>query len=298
MIICDCHCDTLYNLAIGKKKGNDISLARLQKAGVSLQVMAMYIGSNPQKDIVRRRMQDMLSAFEEWKQNGAVQAFSACEATEDQSKMLLSIEGGEAYEDGLSILDDFVEKGVRMASLTWNFDNSLACCHLGDKAAKLSNKGLLFVKHMQDKKVAVDVSHLNEGGFYDIFARSHHVPMASHSCARSLCDHSRNLSDAQLKLLFANGGFVGVNFYPAFLSKSGKCSTRTVAEHIHHMYELGGQGMVGFGSDFDGIETKPEGLDNPLDYGNLIAALYAFGFSRQDVEDIAGCAFIRYFDKL
>lgn len=298
MIICDCHCDTLYNLQSGKRENNDISLDILKKANVNIQTMAMYIGTEPEQSIVNQKIAGMLLEFDALKKSGAKQAFSPCEAEENETKLLLSIEGGEAYQESLEKIDFFYEKGVRMMSLTWNFDNKLAHCHKADKRMGLSRLGIDAVKKMQSLKIAVDVSHLNEQGFFDIFQRTDKPPMASHSCARRLCENTRNLSDEQLKLLFREGGFVGINFYPAFLEKNGKCTLESICRHIDYMYQLGGKGMVGLGSDFDGIETKPEGLRNPLELKNLFNALEEYGFSKDDIEDIAGLAFIRYFERL
>lgn len=298
MLICDCHCDTLYKLQEGERDNNDISLDILNKAGVSLQTMAMYIGTDPRQDVVDLKIKRMLEEFEALKASGAKQALSPSEASENETKLMLSIEGGEAYQEGFDLIDFFYEKGVRMMSLTWNFNNKLAYCHKADKSLGLTVLGVQMVKKMQDKKIAVDVSHLNEQGFFDIFLKTNKAPMASHSCAKSLCNNSRNLSDEQLKLLFKEGGFVGLNFYPAFLEEEGKCGLQSLARHIEHMYQLGGKGRVGLGSDFDGIETKPEGLKNPLDLKNLFEALLSFGFSSGDVEDIAGLALINYYKRL
>ena len=114
-----------------------------------------------------------------------------------------------------------------------------------------------------------------------------------------LRDHPRNLTDRQLKDLFRAGGFVGLNFYPAFLTEEGRpCDIDTLIDHIDHMHQMGGEGMVGFGSDFDGISEKPRGLDNPADFPGLIKGLKARGYSQAQVEDIAGLSFLRYYRRI
>ena len=298
MLICDTHCDTLWALAKDPKAERDLTLERLKKGGVSLQTMALFMGEDTTPQTVQALTQAMLSAYERIKNEGWTQIMDPREARDGTVSTMLSIEGGEIYERDLSLLESFRAKGVRMATLTWNFTNTLATCHLGDARRGLTQKGLEAVRMMQKLRIAVDVSHLNEGGFYDILEKADKPPMASHSCARALCDHTRNLSDDQLKALFEKGGYVGVNFYPRFLKKEGAATLKDIARHMMHMYEQGGEGKVGFGSDFDGIEEKPVGLSNPGDLPALIDALRDAGFAAKDVEDIAGKAFLRYFDRL
>lgn len=298
MLICDTHCDTLWALAKNPSAPCDLTLQRLRTGGVSLQTMALFMGADTEPETVEHLTNDMLSAYGRLQSEGWTQVSDPREAKDGALSTMLSIEGGEIYERDLALLERYRHIGVRMATLTWNFTNTLATCHLGDAQKGLSDKGLDAVREMQRLQMAVDVSHLNEQGFWDILKKTDKPPMASHSCARALCDHTRNLSDSQLKALFEKGGYVGVNFYPRFLKKEGPAVLNDIARHMLHMYEMGGEGKVGFGSDFDGIEEKPLGLDNPADLPALIDTLSAAGFSAKDVEDIAGKAFLQYFDRL
>lgn len=298
MLICDTHCDTLWALAEKPDAPRDLTLDRLHTGGVSLQTMALYMGADTAPERVDSLMAAMLSAYDRIKAEGWTQVFDPREAKDGTFSTMLSVEGGEIYERDLSRLSALRQKGVRMATLTWNFSNTLAFFHGDDARKGLTGKGLDAVREMQRLQMAVDVSHLNEQGFWDILEKTDKPSMASHSCARALCDHTRNLSDGQLKALFEKGGYVGVNFFPRFLKKEGPATLDDIARHMLHMYEMGGEGKVGFGSDFDGIGEKPVGLDNPADLPALIDALRAAGFSARDVEDIAGLSFLRYFDRL
>ena len=297
MRICDAHCDTLYNLVTRPGAANDITLERLQKGGVSLQTMAMYVGPKAPLTEVVALFDEMLEAFEQLKQQGWTQAFSPGEAEEGKVKAMLSIEGCEVFESGLSSISRYYDKGVRMACITWNHLNALATPHCINATDGLSSYGLDAVREMQRLRMAVDISHLNEAGFWDILNKTSVPPMASHSCCRALKDHTRNLTDDQLKALFSAGGFVGLNFYPVFLT-DGPCTLDTLVDHYDHMLMLGGEGKVGFGSDFDGIEIKPEQLDNPLDYPRLLERLRQRGYSQSSVRAIAGEAMISYFARL
>lgn len=296
--VCDAHCDTLYTMHTAPGKPTDVTMDRLKRGGVAIQTMAMYVGPAADLDTIEQRFEGMFGQLDALKQAGWRQVDDPRDAQDTQPHMLLSIEGCEVFARGLSVIGDYRARGVRMAAITWNHPNALGTPHCVDATTGLSDYGLNAVREMQRLKIAVDVSHLNEAGFYDILRKTDVPPMASHSCARALRDHTRNLTDRQLRELFRAGGFVGLNFYPQFLTDQPVCTIDTLVDHIRHMYDLGGAGMVGFGSDFDGIDTKPENLDNPADFPNLIEGLRKRGFDESDMADIAGEAFIGYFARI
>ena len=185
-----------------------------------------------------------------------------------------------------------------MVALLWNNENKLGQSAKSGSTQGLTDYGVQVVKEMQRLHMAVDTSHLNEAGFYDIFAKTNLPPMASHSCCKTLCDHCRNLSDEQLRLLIREGGYVGINFYPYFLNADGKATLETVVEHIDYICQMGGEKIVGFGSDFDGIDCCPIGLENPADIPAMLSALRKRGYSEATIEDIAGKNLLRYFAML
>ena len=194
---------------------------------------------------------------------------------------MLTIEGGEAFGGDAAQVDRFADLGVRMAALVWNNENGVAHPALSGSGEGLTPLGWDIVSRMRSRHMAVDVSHLNERGFYDLLDGKA-PPLASHSCARALCDHPRNLSDHQLRCLFEAGGYVGVNFYPLFLSDDSRADLDRVVDHIAHMCDLGGEAHVGLGSDFDGIETHPEGLRN----GRVGMVDYIMDFAGLDVNQV------------
>ena len=297
MRICDAHADTLYNLVTEPGKANDLTMERLKKGGVSLQTLAMYVGPKAPLEEVEALFDRMLDRFEDLKRQGWAQAFDPDEAVDGETRFMLSIEGCEVFARGLDAIQRYRDLGVRMAAVTWNHENALGTPHCVNATDGLKPYGLEAVKEMQRLKIAVDVSHLNEAGFYDILNKTDVPPMASHSCCRAIRDHSRNLSDRQLRDLFGAGGFVGLNFYPSFLG-TGPCTLDTLVDHYDHLLRMGGEGKIGFGSDFDGIETKPEGLDNPEDFPNLLGALRRRGYSEENIESIAGEGLIGYFKRI
>ena len=288
MFIADTHSDTLYAIGVHNAKNTMITPDRLAEGGVTLQVFALWTGAKGNKGDVAGIVNAELSAVPGMIAAGLRKVDDPADAKEGEHAFMLSVEGGEVFEAGLHTIAQWREKGVRMAALVWNNENRIGFPAKGGSTQGLTDYGVQAVKEMQRLGIAVDTSHLNEAGFYDIFAKTDLPPMASHSCCRALCDHARNLTDEQLKLMIREGSYVGVNFYPWFLSDSGKADVKRVAEHIDHICQLGGEKIVGFGSDFDGIECVPAGLEHAGQIPNLIAELRARGYDQPTIEGIAG----------
>ena len=222
MWICDTHSDTLYAMGVQHAKELMITPQRLRQGGVTLQTFALWTGSKGNQGDVNGIVAAEMAAIPALLAAGMRQVDDPAQAQEGESSFMLSIEGGEVFESGLETVAQWREKGVRMAALLWNNENALGHSAKSGSTQGLTSYGLQVVREMQRLHMAVDTSHLNEAGFYDIFAKTHVAPMASHSCCRALCDHFRNLTDEQLRLMIRQGGYVGINFYPAFLNQDGK----------------------------------------------------------------------------
>ena len=298
MFIADTHSDTLYAIGVHNAKNTMITPARRREGGVTLQVFALWTGGKGNKGDVAGIVAAEMSAVPGMIAAGLKQVDDPAQAKEGEHSFMLSVEGGEVFEKDLSTIAAWREKGVRMAALVWNNENRIGFPAKGGSTQGLTEYGVAAVKEMQRLGMAVDTSHLNEAGFYDIFAKTNLPPMASHSCCRALCDHPRNLTDEQLKLMIREGSYVGVNFYPWFLSDSGKADVKRVAEHIDHICQLGGEKIVGFGSDFDGIECVPTGLEHAGQMPNLIAELRARGYDQATIEGIAGKNLLAYYGRI
>jgi membrane dipeptidase len=234
-----------------------------------------------------------LAMLEELKQEGWRQITRLEDALPGEANLLLTIEGGEAFGDDEDNVERMAEIGVRMAALTWNNPNLIAQAAALGEDHGLTDFGRQVVRRMQKHHMAADVSHLNQRGFWDLLEMGI-VPIATHSCARALCDHSRNLTDDQLRALFEVNGYVGINFYSTFLNPDSKASLDTVVDHMAYMCDLGGENCVGFGSDFDGIDIWPDGLRNAGDVYALMDRMRSRGFGEKLVEKIAGLNFKRY----
>jgi membrane dipeptidase len=208
--------------------------------------------------------------------------------------ILLSVEGGEILGEDLFMLDIIFKLGVRALGLTWNQRNAIgAGVGEADMRYKLSNFGQEVVRRMNKLGMLVDVSHLNEAGFWHVLEVSQNPIAATHSCAKVLCAHPRNLTDQQLRALARHKGVIGVNFYPRFLKETGVATRQDVVRHICHIAEVAGVETVGLGSDFDGIEETPEGLGHVGEYNYLRDDLMKTGFSSREVEQIMGGNFMR-----
>ena len=161
----------------------------------------------------------------------------------------------------------------------------------------LTNFGKEVVREMNRLGMLIDVSHLNEAGFWDVLSLSTKPLVASHSCCRSLCNHPRNLTNSQLKALQENGGVIGINFYPNFLG-SGELTIENVIEHIEYAAEIAGIDHVGLGSDFDGIDTVPKGLENAAKLPTLTELLLKRGWKDSELIKVLGGNFIRVLDQV
>lgn len=205
-------------------------------------------------------------------------------AAEMKISSILSVEDGVILEGQIERIQEVFEKGVRLITLTWNFENHIGypCSdHLVEHHLGLKPFGIEAVAEMNRLGILVDVSHLSEGGFYDVAAHSKKPFVASHSCARALCDHRRNLTDDQLKVLGKQGGLVGVNFAADFLKENSTQTTiAQIVKHIRYMVNKAGIESVGLGSDFDGIDCALE-LQDYASYPRLLEALSRYFSGRQ-----------------
>lgn len=298
MFVCDTHADTLYAMGVARIARPSLTPERLRLGGVTLQTLALWTGPKGRAGDVEGIIRAELSALPALTAAGLAQVDDPDEAREGRCAFMLSLEGGEVFEEGLHTVEAYRQRGVRMAALTWNHPNALGQSAKSQSGEGLTPYGVRVVREMQRLGMAADVSHLNEAGFWDLFAKGHRPPMASHSCARALCDHFRNLSDEQIRAMIQYGGYIGVNFYPPFLCEDGQADVGAVAEHIDYICQMGGGEIVGLGSDFDGIERAPRQLEHPGDLPNLWAELRRRGYSEDAVRGIAGENLRSYFRRI
>lgn len=204
----------------------------------------------------------------------------------------LTLEDGRSVEASFEKLGGYYDLGIRLITLTWNSPNCFGYPNSFD--SNLMEKGLTSfgkeaIEYMNEKGIIIDVSHLSDGGFYDVLEISKKPFMASHSNARQLSPHPRNMTDPMIKALADSGGLMGLNFCPAFLNKDISCRESRVKEmlaHVKHISNVGGMDIIALGTDFDGISGNFE-IDSPLKLNLLFDALLKEGFSSSDLEKFA-----------
>ena len=197
---------------------------------------------------------------------------------------ILAVENSDALEKSPYVLPLLYELGVRAMTLThstrsWAGDGGEVAGGSG-----LTGFGRELIAQMHELGVVVDVSHLNDAGFWDVVSLSEAPIMATHSCCRALCDHPRNLRDDQLKALAAKGGVVGITFVPRFVSAVAPALS-DLLDHIDHAVQTAGIDCVGLGSDFDGGGLL---LKDATALPDITAGLVARGYAAGDIRKILG----------
>jgi len=304
----DAHVDTLLEIASKKRTLGErssighVDIPRLAEGGVDVQVFAIYIEPEYKLERSSKRVLQLVDLlYSEFEKNSdrisVVRNYSEIANVVEKGKIagLISIEGGEAIEGDLGVLRSLYRLGVRAMGLTWNQRNQLAD-GVWESRSKggLTNLGVQVVEEMNRLGMVVDVSHLSEAGFYDVANTTKSPIVASHSNCKALCDHPRNLTDDQIRALAERGGVMGMNFAPMFVDKE-KATLERVLDHIDHVNKLVGPNHVGLGSDFDGIEKTPIGLEDVTKIPGITEGLLYRGYSEDDILKILGGNFLGVF---
>jgi len=208
---------------------------------------------------------------------------------------VLHMEGAEAIDANFELLDVLYAAGLRSLGPVWSRPNAFGhgvpfrCPSSPDTGPGLTDLGKALIGACNALRILLDLSHLNERGFWDVAAISNAPVVATHSNAHAISPHSRNLTDRQLAAIGKSGGLVGVNFAASFLRPDGRHDRATPVEliirHIEHMLEHAGEESVGFGSDFDGAMIPGE-LGNAAGLQILVRAMRKRGFSEPMIEKV------------
>jgi membrane dipeptidase len=210
---------------------------------------------------------------------------------------ILAVEGGHAIENSLVKLKDLHARGARYLTITWNNSTDWAVSARDSRSATagLNDFGRQVIQTMDSLGMIIDVSHTGIKTIEDILAVTRHPIVATHSGARTLVNHTRNLYDDQIRKIAATGGVIGVPFYPYFLTGTSRATINDAVRHIDHIAKLVGVDYVAIGSDFDGIEVAPVDLRDVARLPLLTEALLQKGYSRAEVRKILGENFLRVF---
>ncbi len=323
MNVADMHCDTIYMLLYQKRKGEEASLfqntlhidvQKMKRSGYLLQNFALFVGQNECEDPYEEAKAEYAVFAEELEKNkdhiSQIVSYEGIEKCRKEGKIaaMLTLEEGEIFQGSLEKLKEFYDYGARMATLVWNFDNSLSTsashyslpkkrAYNGDREG-LTETGIEFVEYMEELGMIPDVSHMSDEGIRDLLQVAKKPFAASHSNAKALCGHQRNLNDPFLKEMGERGCLIGANFYSAFLKEQADFTkTAWIADHIVYMVDRAGSESVGLGSDFDGIECGLEMKDCAGLY-LLAEELKKRGMSETQIERIFYKNVLRFYKEL
>ncbi len=304
MRLIDMHCDTIWMLMREKDinlKNNPfcVDVEKLKTAGSMAQFFACFIymdeivgeerfdkGYQLALDMIARGKKEFAECSNDMLLAGS---FDDMMKNSEDGKMsaFLTVEEGGILNGDINRLQTLCDEGVRLITLTWNHENCIGYPNSKDEVIMqkgLKPFGVEVVEKMNELGMIIDVSHLSDGGFWDVLKYSKKPVVASHSNARRLCEHPRNLSDEMIKALANKGGVAGINLYPYFINKSGKATVEDIADHVRHMYQTGGEDFVAIGTDFDGFDEGELEIMHIGEMGKLYDVVKKRGFTERQME--------------
>lgn len=282
----DLHCDTVTRCL---EEGCNLdhpnlhfSLSRLPKSIKLCQAAAIYIpdqyrGKEAQDYFTRAYQLYRAECARKQGELQSLQDFGSL--PRGRATFFLTVEGGAALGGDLAWVDKLWNLGVRMMTLTWNGANEIAGG--AGSGGGFTPFGRQVVARMEELGMAVDVSHLSDEGFWELCEFATAPFCASHSNARALCNHPRNLTDEMLREIIRRKGVVGINYCRRFLTPEGEgANIDAILRHIHHILDLGGEDAVALGSDFDGTDL-PDDLQGVQDLEPFVQRLLQSGLSEE-----------------
>lgn len=314
--IVDLHHDIAEDVIVRRQRGETdvfrrIWIPRLRAGGIRVQVFPIFLDSAYLPEMALRREMAMIHyLLDEIDQNPdevtLVRTYRELQLALSTGKIasILALEGAEAIDPELTVLGILYRLGVRIASMTWNRRTIFA--DGAGETGGLTRLGMDLVGAMQELRIIVDVSHLSEQSFWSVMELSRQPVIATHSNARSVCDHPRNLADMQLKAIANTGGVVGILIHPGVIDPK-RASVGRVIDHISHIADVAGIDHVALGTDFiadlNGIDQTPtsewlmpnetalssvSGLSQTTEVPNIITAMLERGFDEVSIQKLLG----------
>ena len=329
MKVWDLHCDTLSELRYAENDGRElgfaknnlqIDLERLKKGDYLLQCFAVFVNLSRDRHDPLKAFMEQADIFHRLLAEYKDDLMQVCtpediRALPASGKIgaMLTIEEGAVCLDDVRVLRNLYRLGVRMMTLTWNHENGLASPNsVPDNAYSvwpshpvtdkgLTEKGIEFLEEMERLHMILDVSHLSDGGFWDVVKYSKRPFVASHSDARAICGHCRNLTDDMIRAMASKGGLIGLNYCASFLDPSEDRDHVTskagdMIIHARHLMDVGGEDILALGSDFDGIEGELE-IAGAQDMPKLAEGFRKAGFSERLIEKIFYKNAMRFYEE-
>ena len=275
----DLHCDTISRCYKEDKSfyDGDLQINAVKTKGIEnyRQYFALWLSDELRGEAAFSLCKNMLDYYD----REILPVISWC----PDISAHLSIENASALGGNLDNIGYFRDRGVEMMSLTWNGENNLAS---GVNAkGGLKTFGRQVLKEMARYNMTLDVSHLNERGFYEACLIDSVKIVATHSNCYDICNHRRNLKRWQIKEIISRDGLIGLNFYPPFLGTGQIDVYGKIRDNIEYLLSIGGENSIALGSDFDGAEMSPEldGVDKVMD---LYEYLLHCGFDSELLDKI------------
>ena len=299
MKLFDGHCDTLLGL-LGSPHSEPVPVGGLYenglhidlKRGLELEAYAQTFALFGFREMGFDVFDTLYSRFQkELEINHGCMTFcrtkSEAEAAVQAHRVaaFLSVEGAEVLNCDTKKLEKAAECGVRAFGICWNRANELTGTNAEESERGLSEKGKDYLRLALELGLVADVSHLSDPGFWDVEKLAKGAFCATHSNARAVHDHPRNLTDDMFRAIRDHGGTAGLNLYAAFLG-DGNVTVETALRHIDHFLDLGGEKTLAIGGDLDGCEALPEGIHGVQDVHLIREALEKRGYPEALLDDI------------
>lgn len=310
----DSHCDTpmFFDQGVNFHTRDPkvlVDLHKMTEGGLDATVMVAYLKQMERDEEslkkatekacrILKEIEDMVAANED--SVGIAYSPKDLYSHKQQGKksILLGIENGYAVGKDLSLVEHFAKKGVIYMTLCHNGDNDICDSARGQgEHGGVSPFGEQVIREMNRLGMMADLSHASEKSFYDALAISRVPIICSHSSARALCDHPRNLTDEQLRALAAHGGVAQVCLYSGFLRQDAPATILDAMQHLQHMIDVMGVEHVGIGTDFDG-DGGIIGCASASELVNLTRQMLRKRYSEEDIARIWGGNFLRVMEKV
>lgn len=306
--IIDLYCDTIMKLYENPNSNLlenhfQIDLKRLQQKDFLLQTFAIFLDKQQYPQRKKTALHMYQRFIKELEKNAATIGLIKTQADYNENKAnkqisaLLTLEEGGILEGKIENLEEFYQLGVRLITLTWNYPNEIGTPNilywdkekhiLEENQTSLTKFGFECIQRMSELHMIIDLSHASDQVAKDILDSSAQGIVASHSNARKLTPHPRNLSDELIQKIADKNGLIGINFFDQFLKlKQPTNLPAAISEHLWYMYQLVGEDSLCFGSDFDGIPVHAD-LNDVNSFPKIIQALKQKGFTSRQIEKIS-----------
>jgi membrane dipeptidase len=280
-------------------------VARLKEGGVNVQFFVVWTRPNEYKNHFRRviTLIDMLNQ-DIAECNGEVKLVSNYNdimSTVNNGKIaaVLCLEGGQLIGKNIDNIDKLYKLGMRYLTLAWNYGTEWCGGAHDDDNKGLTEFGKQVIDRLNELGVMIDVSHVNKKSLEDVLNYTDKTVIATHSGAYDVNESKRNLSNEHIKEIARRGGVIGSVFYPYFLNNTDKATIKDVMKHINYIRELTGNvECIALGSDFDGIDITPVGLENVSKFPNLTQALVNANYTEDEIIKILGANALRVFKNI